>query len=176
MSTKDPQAELELDELFEDLHPLLRRIAASIRNAADSETLNATALVHEAYVTLKQSQKPVALESRQHFLNTVRRVMRRELMDRARHHRAAKRGGGATLLRLSKSHELDLVTSDELIKIEDVLKDFAREHPDRAEIATYRIFGGLENREIADFLEISLSTVNRRWRFAKSYLFARLGS
>jgi RNA polymerase sigma factor (TIGR02999 family) len=158
-----------------DLLPLvyeeLRKLAAA-RMAAEApgHTLDATALVHEAYLRLVGDQR---FDGRGHFFAAAAEAMRRILIDRARQRGAIKYGGGRHRVPLT-----DLVnvphTPVGLLAVNEVLERLSREDPQKAELVKLRFFAGLTMTEAAAALGISLATAERWWTYAKAWLFAEL--
>jgi RNA polymerase sigma factor (TIGR02999 family) len=139
-------------------------------------TLEPTALVHEGVLRLLGGGAVLPAENRRLFFGAVVQAMRRVLIDHARRRNAARRGGAwerqpldDTLLALEQTHQVDLLALDEQ------LKGLETAAPRAAEVVTLRFFGGLENREIAEQLGVSLSAVEKDWRFARAWLHRRLG-
>ena len=163
---EDPQAAGELLNL---VYSELRRLAA-VRMAAEQpgHTLQATALVHEAWLRLGGDG---SWEDRQHFFRAAAEAMRRILVDSARRKNRLKRGEG------ERPIPLDLVDIpiegdlDKLLLVDEVLARFAEEEPDKAEIVKLRYFAGLKYAEIAALLGVSEKTVKRHWTYAKAWLF-----
>jgi len=165
-------------EALEKLLPLvyrrLRRLAGSyLRSERPDHTLQTSALVHEAYLRLIQQDK-VRWRDRAHFFAIAAQMMRRILVDHARHHGYVKRGGPALrvpageLDRVSASHDPDLVALDE------ALKALAETDPEQARLVELRYFGGLTKEEIAEVMGIASATVTRRWRLARAWLYRYL--
>lgn len=136
-----------------------------------NHTLQATALVHEAYLRLVKSD-PIAWENRTHFFCVAARVMRRILVDHARARQSAKRGGEAERVSLDLVPEpAEGARGVEYVALDGALEELAREHPRPARVVELRFFGGLEAREIGELLEMSEKTVLRDWSFAKLWLY-----
>jgi RNA polymerase sigma factor (TIGR02999 family) len=159
----------------EDLLPLvydeLRRLAsANMRAEAPGQTLQPTALVHEAWLRLA-SQDGRRWNDRAHFFRTAAQAMRRILVDRARGKLTAKRGGETVRLDIAAMDLAHATTDDRVLLIDDVLERLERENPDVASVITMRFFGGLSNGEIAGSLNISERSVERRWAYGKACLF-----
>lgn len=166
-----------LDRLLPAVYDELRRIASGrLRFERVGHTLNATALVHEAYVKLVD-QSRVQWQGRSHFFAVASEAMRRILVNHARHRNAQRRGGGAHHLPLD---EAEVFSSDaQSLEIEalgealDRLEGFDHRG---ASVVTYRFFGGLKNEEIAEVLGVSPVTVRRSWRSARAWLKTQLGN
>ena len=159
----------------EDLLPLvydeLRRVAAA-RMARESEgqTLQPTALVHEAWLQLV-GEGGRTWKNRTHFFGAAADAMRRILIDSARRKAALKRGGGQSRASL---HELEFtftMPAEEVLLIDEALERLEAEDPERARVVTLKFFGGFTNEEVAQDLGVSLRTVVRHWTLAKIKLF-----
>ena len=168
----DPKAAGELLPLvYEELRKLA---AAKMAQEKPGQTLQATALVHEAWLRLIGSDEQKAWNGRGHFFGAAAEAMRRILVDRARQKARRRHGGG--LERVDLEH-VNLATEDSdetLLAMSEALEALARESPQKAEIVKLRYFTGLENQEIADALGISLSSVERGWAYARSWLHREL--
>ena len=168
----DPKAAEQLLPLvYDELHKL-----AAIKMAQErpGQTLQATALVHEAWLRLVGSEEQKAWNSRGHFFSAAASAMRRILVDRAREKAAIRHGGG--LERVDLEH-VTLATEDTdatVLAVHEALEKLALESPQKAEIVKLRYFTGLEHEEIARTLGISEPTVRRHWTFARSWLYAEL--
>lgn len=168
--TEDNEA-LSAEELLPVVYAELRRLAAS-RMARESlgQTLQPTALVHEAWLKLIRDQGKI-WHNRSHFYHAAALAMRQILIDRARHKASLKNSGGQ--MRLNIEH-LDLTTilpEEHLLLVDESLKHLERENPQSAELVMLKFFSGLTNKDVAQTLGISESTVERRWAFAKVRLF-----
>jgi len=147
----------------------LRRLARRCLAGQDRQTLQSTALVHEAYLRLV-GQSSLRAESRSHFLAIAARLMREILVDQARSRNAAKRGANCVTLAfdervaLPKTRELDLVALD------DALKTLTELDPRQSQIVDLRFFGGLSIEEASQVLELSPATVKREWATARLWL------
>lgn len=164
-----------LNRLIPLVYDELRALAESyLRQERPDHTLQATALVHEAYVRLIK-QDDVEWQSRAHFFAVAAQMIRRILVDHARGHQRAKRGGGIQRLLLDDNvpaaeRDIDLVALDE------GLQALAKLHPRQARIVELRFFGGLNLREIAVFLNVSSRTVDGDWSMARAWLRKTLRS
>jgi RNA polymerase sigma factor (TIGR02999 family) len=163
-----------LDELLPMVYSELRRIAElRMRRERKDHTLNATALVHEAYLKL-MDQGDVSWQNRAHFFAISSRLMRQILIDYARKHNAEKRGGGTpdTLL---DGKEIPIGDrADELIALDEALERLAAFDERMARVVEYRFFGGLTIDETSAVLDVSPMTVKRDWRKAKAWLYREL--
>ena len=154
----------------------LRRLAGDyLRRERPDHTLQATALVHEAYLKLVD-EKRVTWKNRAHFCGIAARLMRQILMEHARAHNAEKRGGKLEKLYLEETRHLSQERAPDLIALDDALKSFATTHPRESEVVELKFFGGLEAREIAEVLNVSAKTVSRDWSFAKVWLLRQLSN
>ncbi|MEL6614452.1 MAG: ECF-type sigma factor [Bacteroidota bacterium] len=156
--------------LFEATYDELRRLAGRVRSGRASETLNTTALVHEAYLKLADG---VPAESRAHFLAIAAKAMRHVLVDAARRQSAQKRGGEAEHVPLRETlvgapPEADLLDLDEALDRLAVIDERA------ARVVECRFFGGLTTEETGAALSLSLRTVERSWRAARVRLWRDL--
>ena len=163
-----------LDELYplvyNELHRLARRYMSRERKG---HTLQTTALINEAYVRLVD-QKNVQWANRSHFFAISAQIMRRILIDHARRHQYAKRGGGAQQVSLEVAATVTPDQSHELIRLDEALKSLAEMDPRRSQVVEMRYFGGLNNEEIAGVLHISENTVTRDWNMARAWLYQQL--
>ena len=157
-----------------DLLPLvyteLRRLAASkLAHERPGQTLDATALVHEAYIRLVGPSDPVKWVGRGHFLAAAAEAMRRILVDLARKKQAAKRGGGGKRFEVSEGDRVVIPDPDTLLAVDEALTGLAAEDPVAAELARLRLFAGL-SVEAADALGTSRATAFRDWAYARAWL------
>lgn len=153
----------------------LRRLAQRFlgRERVD-HTLQATALVHEAYLRIAR-RRQAQWRSREHFFNVAAREMRRVLIDHARSHGAARRGGDFERVELREGLESNALELDvDLIALDEVLAQLAALDPRKARVVELRFFGGLTLDETAHLLGTSQVTVVREWRMAKAWLFRQL--
>jgi RNA polymerase sigma factor (TIGR02999 family) len=152
----------------------LRRLGANyLRNERPDHTLQATALVHEAYIKLVD-QKWAQWQNRIQFASVAARAMRQVLVEHARAHRADKRGGKLQKIYLDETRELGQQRDPDLIELDEALKSFASLYPRESEVVELKFFGGLDNRDIAQALDVSTKTVVRDWTFAKTWLCREL--
>lgn len=156
--------------VYEELRRLARNYIA--RERAD-HTLQATALVHEAYLRMVD-EKRVSWQNRAHFYGMAARLMRRILVDHARAHNAAKRGGLEQKLILDEARDLPTKNAVELVALDGALENFAHTYPRKSEVVELKFFGGLDTKEISEVLRISEKTVLRDWNFAKLWLCREL--
>lgn len=157
--------------VYEQLRAMAaRRIAAE----APGQTLQATALVHEAYVRLV-GNKEVCWDSRGHFFAAAAEAMRRILIERARARNRQKRGGGRR--RRVALTAVDFAVEsvpDEILDLDEALGKLAAEDPVKADLVKLRFFGGLSMREAAEILKISTTTADRYWAYARAFLYCEI--
>ena len=163
-----------LDELYplvyEELHRLARRYMSRERKG---HTLQTTALINEAYVRLVD-QRNVRWANRSHFFAISAQIMRRILIDHARRHAYAKRGGGAKQVSLEEAAIVAPDQASELVRLDEALKSLAKLDERRCHVVEMRYFGGLSNEEIAGVLKVSENTVTRDWNLARAWLYQQL--
>ena len=156
--------------VYEELRRLARSYLARERG---DHTLQATALVHEAYLRLADETK-LSWKDRAHFYGVAARLMRRILVDHARSHNAAKRGGLQEKVTLDEAAELSPNRSFELVALDGALESLAQTYPRPSEVVELKFFGGLDMKEISEVLQISEKTALRDWNFAKLWLCREL--
>jgi RNA polymerase sigma factor (TIGR02999 family) len=159
----------------EDLLPLvydeLRRLAAvRMAQEAAGQTLQPTALVHEAWLQLVGPGER-SWENRAHFFGAAASAMRRILIDRARRRASIKRGGGQARVELEIADLVAPISDDNVVLIDEALHRLGAEDPQQARVVELKFFGGLTNREVAETLGIGERTVDRQWACAKIRLF-----
>lgn len=148
----------------------LRALAASLlAQERSGHTLQATALVHEAYLRLV-SQDRIEWRGKGHFFAAAAQAIRRILVDHARAHRAAKRGGGANRMCFEEQTLLLPEGGPDLIALDEALGRLAQQHPRQAQIVSMRFFGGFTLQEIAEYLGISRRCVDGDWSVARAWL------
>lgn len=162
------------DKLIPLVYAELRRLASSyMRKERSDHTLQATALVHEAYLKLIE-QRAVTWQSRAHFFGIAAQVMRRILVDHARGHLRDKRGGGERPVPIDEALVFAPAQSHQLVKLDEALNRLAQLDPRQGKIVELRFFGGLTVEETAEVLGISPKTVKRDWSIAKAWLHGDL--
>ncbi|MDQ6808334.1 MAG: ECF-type sigma factor [Verrucomicrobiota bacterium] len=152
---------------------LLRRAAVYLRGERPDHTLQATALVHEAYLELVD-QKRANWKSRAHFCTVAAQLMRRILLEHARAHNTAKRGGRLQKVYLDETRELAQDQASDLVELDEALQSLAAGFPRESQVVEMKFFGGMEAREIAEILRVSEKTVLRDWNFSKIWLCREL--
>jgi len=163
-----------LDKLMPLVYEDLRRIAHRyITRQAAGQTLQTTAVVHEAYMRLA-GQDDVAWQNRAHFYGVCAQVMRSLLVDRARARGAAKRGGGRFKVSVSDGVASSNASDIDIVALDEALQSLASIDPRKARIVELRYFGGLTVEETASFLELSPITIKREWLKAKAWLYDEL--
>jgi RNA polymerase sigma-70 factor (ECF subfamily) len=166
--------EAALDQLMPLVYAELRRIARLYMGMQNpGHTLQATALIHEAYVRLiGDSDKQWA--NRAHFFGVAAKSMRHVLVDYARAQRAAKRGGPRSTLPLDEALVISGERREEILALDDALTDLAKLNARQSSVVELRYFGGLSVEETAEALHVSPETVMRDWRAAKAWLYKEL--
>ena len=163
------------EEMFAGLYAELHKIARGRMSGERVEqTLDATALVHEAWLRLEKSA-PAQWRDRKHFYAAAAEAMRRILVEAARRRLAAKRGEGQGAVPLDDALPVPAALPDErLLSVHEILDQLEEQHPFDAQIVKLRFFGGLKQDEIAALLEVSEKTVQRHWTMAKTWLYRKL--
>lgn len=156
--------------LYDELHDLAAR---QMRRERWDHTLQATALVNEAYMRLL-GDRNIQLRDRAHFFGAAAEVMRRILVDHARKKLADKRGGGKVHAVLNDAIIWREDRSEDMIAIDDALTRLAALDPEKSRIVELRFFAGLSIEEIAAVLDVSARTVKRKWQFAKAWLYREI--
>ena len=168
----DPHA---AEQLLPLVYEELRRLAAQkLAQERPGQTLQATALVHEAYLRLVDVEKVQPWDSRGHFFAAAAEAMRRILVDSARRHRAQKRGGGYERIDLPELAERAQDDPVDLLALDDALRKLEEQHPEKAQIVKLRFFAGCSLEETAQILGISRATAQRHWAYARAWLFGQL--
>ncbi|MDP9098050.1 MAG: sigma-70 family RNA polymerase sigma factor [Verrucomicrobiota bacterium] len=158
------------DRLMPLVYEELRgRAAEYLRSERPDHTLQATALVHEAYLKLVD-QTRANWKDRAHFASVAAHLMRRILVQHARTHNAEKRGGKLEKLYLDETREISCERRPDLVALDDALASFTASYPREGQVVELKFFGGLEANEIAEVLSVSEKAVSRDWHFAKLWL------
>jgi RNA polymerase sigma-70 factor (ECF subfamily) len=157
--------------IYRELHKLA---AACMRRERPGHTLQATALVHEAYMRLL-GQENVEWQNRSHFYGIAAQIMRRVLLDYARKHQAAKRGGPHQKVRIDEALLVTEQQLDVVLAVDESLKRLEQMDPRQARVVELRFFAGLDVEQTAAVLGISTATVKREWQFAKAWLQREMG-
>jgi RNA polymerase sigma factor (TIGR02999 family) len=167
----DKAAEAQLLEL---VYPELRKIARRyLRGERSGHTLQPTALVNEAYLQLTQ-QLDKDWQGRSHFFAIAAQLMRRILVDHARHKKAAKRDGARRQVELTETLAVTEDRLDEILDVDLALQRLAEFDPRRATVVELRFFGGMTEEEVGEVLDVAPRTVRRDWNVAKAWLHGEL--
>ena len=162
------------DELLPLVYEELRRLAASkMANEAAGNTLQPTALVHEAWLRLVGNENP-KFAGRSHFFAAAAEAMRRILIENARRKRALRHGGGQQRLDIEEVNVAAGVKDDELLALDEALDKFAAHEREKAELVKLRYFAGLSFEEAAEILGVSIPTAKRWWAYARAWLFQEM--
>ena len=156
--------------VYDELHKMANRY---MKRERKDHTLQTTALINEAYVRMVD-QKNVHWENRAHFFAISAQIMRRILIDHARRHHYAKRGGGALKVSLDETAIVAGNPASDMLLLDEALNRLAEMDPRRGQVVELRYFGGLNNEEIAGVLKISENTVTRDWNMARAWLYQEL--
>jgi len=168
-SDKDAPARL-MPIVYEELR---RRATEYLRHERPDHTLQATALVHEAYLKLVDQHR-ANWKDRAHFCAVAASLMRRVLVQHARDHNRQKRGGKWQKVYLDETRELGQENQTDLLALDDALQSFVAAYPRESKVVELKFFGGMETREIAEVLKVSEKTVLRDWNFARAWLSREL--
>jgi len=158
-----------LDTLFSTTYEELRRLAASVRRNDPKSSLSPTTLVNEAWLKLAKSL-PGRIISEIHFKRIAARAMRQILVEAARRRNAQRRGGDLMLVTFDEGENTTTSGADEVLALDEALKELARVNPRHATMIESRFFGGLDIPETAQLLQVSEATVLRDWRAARAWL------
>jgi RNA polymerase sigma factor (TIGR02999 family) len=166
----DPHA---AEQLLPLVYDQLRQLAAQrLAQEKPGQTLQATALVHEAYLRLVDTDQAQHWDSRGHFFAAAAEAMRRILIDQARRKLRPKHGGGRQRLDLNEALSLSAEPSDDLLDLDEALSRLAQEDSAKAELVKLHFFAGLTLEEAGQILGISERTAKRHWAYARAWLFA----
>jgi RNA polymerase sigma factor (TIGR02999 family) len=169
----EPQAASQLLPL---VYEELRKLAAQkLAQEKPGQTLQATALIHEAYLRLVDVDKAQHWNSRGHFFAAAAEAMRRILVENARRKRRPKHGGAHKRIDLADADPSYLANNDEILAVDDALEQLAAEDPQAARLVQLRYFGGLSVEEAAQLLGIARSTAYEHWAYARASLRVKLG-
>ncbi len=167
----DPKA---AEELLPLVYAELRQLAsAKMAQQAPGQTLQATALVHEAWLKLTSNEHS-SWNDRQHFFRAAAEAMRQILVDRARGKQRLKHGAGRVRVDLTKIDLAADTPPETLLLVDEALQVLAREHPDKAELVKLRFYVGLSVEETAQALGVSEKTIKRHWIHARAWLFREI--
>ncbi len=168
----DPHAAVDLLPLVYDE---LRKLAAQrLAGEKPGQTLQATALVHEAYVRLVGGEQPQDWNGRGHFFAAAAEAMRRILVENARRKNRVKHGGDRERVEIEMASLPTRMTSDELIALDEALEKLRQEDPVKAQLVTLRYFGGMTVEQASEVLNISRVTAHRYWVYARAWLHQQI--
>ena len=171
MEQGDPTA---ANKLLELLYEELRRLAASkMARETPGQTLQPTALVHEAWLRLVVSNNP-NFENRAHFFSAAAEAMRRILIDRARRKLRMRHGGCLERVEIDEQEIAAPGDDEQLVAVNEALDQLAKSHPIQAEVVKLRYFAGMTNEETAHALGVSVATVKNYWTFARTWIFTHI--
>ena len=168
----DPSAAEQLLPLVYD--ELRKLAAAKLAHEKPGQTLQATALVHDAYIRLVDVEKAQHWDSRGHFFAAAAEAMRRILVENARRKQRLKHGGGHQRLDLDGVEAVAEAPADDLLALDDALAKLERLEPSKANVVKLRYFAGMSVEETATSLGISYATAKRHWAYARAWLFAEM--
>ena len=172
VAPNDPTAASKLLPLVYDE---LRRLATQrLASERPGQTLQATALVHEAYARLVGGNQAAHWDGRRHFFAAAAEAMRRILIDGARRKRCPKHGGGRARVDLDEAARVSEAPGDDLLALDEALTKLAAEAPEQAELVKLRFFAGMTMPEAARVLGISQATAERYWTYARVWLYCEL--
>lgn len=162
-------------ELFPLVYDELRRLAAArLQRGLSNQTLQPTALVHEAWLQLARGGDERTWKNRAHFFGAAADAMRQILIESARKKSRLKRGGGQIHLNIEDVEIAAVSAEDHVLLIDEALKRLEAESPEEARVVVLKFFGGLTNEEVAETLGTSRRTVDRQWAAAKVWMFQEI--
>ena len=162
-------------DLLPDVYAELRRLAAVLSGRLQpGQTLQPTALVHEAYLRLVRDQDP-GWQGRRHFFGAAARAMREILIEQARRKATRKHGGASERVALGEGLAMIAPPADDLLALDEAIGRLQTEKPNMAEIVMLRYYTGLSFEETSGVVGRSVSTIKREWRFARAWLARQLG-
>jgi len=162
------------EELLPLVYDELRRLAAArMAKEAAGQTLQPTALVHEAWLRLVGSGNRT-WQNRAHFFGAAAEAMRRILIESARRKSRLKHGGGQQRVDLAQLEVADAAPDDKILLIEEALQALEAEDPEKARVVVLKFFGGLTNQQVAETLGIGERTIDRQWAYAKAWLYRKI--
>jgi RNA polymerase sigma factor (TIGR02999 family) len=160
------------EQLLPLIYQKLRSLAADLlAQESSNQTLEATALVHEAYVRLVDSDEEQKWNHRGHFFGAAAEAMRRILVERARRKQRLKHGGEHQRVEMDVDRLTCAISSDEILALDEALDRFSKEEPEKAQLVKLRFFAGLSIEEAAEVLGISRATASRHWTYARAWLY-----
>lgn len=163
------------DQLLALVYEELRAMAAAkMAREQPGQTLQATALVHEAWVKLVGNGVGQSWQNRGHFFGAAAEAMRRILVDRARKKASLRHGGGLERVDLDQVHLATEDSDEAVLAMNEALEKLVMVSPEKAEVVKLRYFTGLEMQEIADTMDVSLATIERHWAYARAWLLREM--
>jgi RNA polymerase sigma factor (TIGR02999 family) len=163
------------DRLLPLVYDELRRLAAQkLVSEPPGQTLQATALVHEAYVRLVDSDQQQQWDSRGHFFAAAAEAMRRILVENARRKRRMKHGGGRRRVELDEAHVASEAPAEELLDLDEALQRLEADRPEMAKLIKLRYFAGLTLEQTAEAMDISRATASRYWSYGRAWLYREI--
>ncbi len=170
-----PPSRPSTEELFEIVYDELKRVANfKVGSEPQGQSLNATALVHEAYLRLEGDER--FFENPKHLFATASEAMRWILIDRAKARRRQKRGGDAPKAEFIEADLVAPADDDQLLAVDDALRKLEKEDPESADLVKMHFFSGFTLREISEATEVPYRSLKRQWAFAKAWLKTTLES
>ncbi len=173
LQSKDLSA---LEKIFPIVYEELHSLASALfrRESRANHTLQPTALVHEAYLKLVGNSTPISWQNKAHFLGIAAGAMRQILVNHALAHQAEKRGGGKTLVTFDDAASFFETNNLDILALHEALEQLSQLDTKQVKIVELKFFGGLTNEEVAEVLQISVSTVKREWGMARTWLYRQL--
>jgi RNA polymerase sigma factor (TIGR02999 family) len=166
---------LATEQLLPLVYDELRQMAAQwLAREKPGQTLQATALVHEAYLRLVSAKQGTNWNSRGHFFAAAAEAMRRILIENARRKGREKHGGGRRRTTLHDATSVDDFALEDLVALDDALAKLERKHPEKAQVVKLRFFAGITIPEVAAAMGISHATAERHWTFARTWLYSEI--
>jgi RNA polymerase sigma factor (TIGR02999 family) len=163
------------EHLLPLLYDELRKLAAQkLTHERPGQTLDATGLVHEAFVRLVESQRLTPWQSRAHFFAAAAEAMRRILIENARRKASGKRGGGLRRCEMDLVFEVANEPDVDLVALDEALRRLEHEQPEKARVVKLKFFAGCTLEETADMLAISRATAQRHWTYARAWLYGQI--
>lgn len=177
----DPKADASrvytTETLMPQVYDELRQLAAyRMQRETPGQTITGTALLHEVYLRLSKETASARWASRKQFFSAASEAMRRILIDRIRAKRRVKRGGEFERVEVDETEIASAAPDDRLLAINEALDELAKSDPDSADLVKLRYFVGFSLEEIAEALDVSVSTVSRQWAYARTWLADHLAS
>ena len=175
-SSAPPEGPAVAESFLALVYDELRRLAAHrLAQEGPGQTLQPTALVHEAWLRLA-GREVRDFQDRRHFFRAAAEAMRRILIDRARRRRTVRHGAGMDRVEVEECHLAAPDPDDQLLAVNEALDRFAQQYPVQAQVVKLRYFGGMTHEEIAQVLDLSVSTIKNYWVFSRAWLFREIRS